>query len=557
MKKILSLVLVAAMMLSLVVFAPAASAANIYTVEVTDATASAGSTVTLDVVVTGSTIFGFGLAIEYDATRLANPVMTPNMQLFGAGTAYNEADYQAGFTTNANNVVDGVDASEGVVVLTVEFEVLDDAPAGDAYVRVAPFKNDSKIYICETDVKATGARFDWDVIEGTVTVMPEGLAAGAVTPADDMWDFEEGIIYGCLDENLAGDIAIPSQINGEDVIEISAAAFDGFDAITSILVPATVEYIAAGAFYNLTACTDMYILNPDCEIEDAAMGYEGSWRSGKLRNAAIILTEDETVLLTVHGIAGSTAQAYAEAGDGVDVFGWGEYAPAKNVTIVTPNGTAAYVASGDSVALPASYAAAGKTIVGWNVNGSVVAPGATVAIDGDTAIEAVTVGFATENGASIKVVDTAADTALRFTAALNKADYANLEAIYGAENVSHGMLIVPQQYIKRAGGFTHAALEDAGLQKLDYEMTGCYVETADEYILAASIKGFSASTLAKNPKFAAVGYIAINVGGETTYVYGDYTQSTARDAKFVLTETLKTATGDAKTWMTTLLGTFA
>ena len=299
---------------------------------------------------------------------------------------------------------------------------------------------------------------------------------------------------------------------------------------------------------NFADCTDIYILNADCELANYSVGYNGSFdKRGNFKTTGTVAG------LTIHAPSGSLAEEYAT--DNRIAFEPIDAVP--TLTIKADDKVSTCYVTASSVVVPESYAAAGKTIVGWNVNGNVVAPGATVAIEGNTTVEAVTVGFATENGASIKVVDTAADTALRFTAALNKADYAALEEIYGAANVSHGMLIVPQQYIKRAGGFSHAAFAAAGLQSLDYAMTGCYMESGDSYILAASIKGFSPSTLAKNPKFAAVGYIAINVGGETTYVYGDYTQSTARDAKFVLTETLKTATGDAKTLLTTLLGTFA
>lgn len=548
MKKILSLVLVAAMMLSLVVFAPAASAADSYTVEVTDATAPAGGQVTLDVLVSGVSMYAYAFGFQYDATRLENPVITPNDEYFVDGGSIAGNDWMASYTTNVKGAVGAFAIDEPTVVATITFDVKADAPAGDAFVKCVPFSNTSDIFIAPTNVFAD-AIFTWDAVAGNVTVVADG---SFYTPADNMWDFdaEYGSIMGYWGDDLVGDVVIPTQIGGVDVVDIygssTAAVLDGF-SVSSIVIPENITYISAYALLNLADCTDIYILNADCELDNYSVGFNGSWdRRGNFKAAGTVAG------LTIHAPSGSLAEEYAtacgiafEAVDSIPTY----------TVVANGNESVNYAVTG-SVTLPESYATAGKTIVGWNVNGSVVAPGATVAIEGNTVIEAVTVGFATQNGASIKVVDTAADTALRFTVALNKADYAALEEIYGAANVSHGMLIAPQQYIKRAGAITHAALDAAGLPMLDYAMTGCYVETADEYILAASVKGFSANTLAKNPRFAAVGYIAINIGGETTYVYGDFDASAARDAKFVLTEALATATGDAKTWLTTLLGTF-
>ena len=64
MKKILSLVLVAAMMLSLVALAPTASAETGVTLEVTDAVASKGDTVTLDIILSGTVLGAFGLVLD-------------------------------------------------------------------------------------------------------------------------------------------------------------------------------------------------------------------------------------------------------------------------------------------------------------------------------------------------------------------------------------------------------------------------------------------------------------------------------------------------------------
>jgi len=552
MKKILSLVLVIAMMASLVVFAaPAASAdETVYTVEVTDATAVAGDKVSVDVMVTGTTMYMFGFAIEYDTTRLANPVIKTNTELFGAGGAIAGADYQKSWTSNANDVNNGVDVSEATKVLTITFDVLNNP--GDAYVKCAPFKNDSKIYIGETDTKATGAKYDWTAIDGKVSILPEGYEAAEPAtemPASDL-EYEEnaagtGMIITGYIGSATGTAIIPAEIDGLPVVEIGATAFN-YAEFDTYIFPSSVVTFGRRAVRQ-DAGFAVYI-----EADNASFDKE---------HYQSFVSNDGDV--AVYSSASSTAKTYVEdvlADDDTVAISWaaGDYVAPPIVTVVAGSEENTYVVSGDQIAAPGAAIVDGKPVVAWKVNGAAVLPGAAVAINGDTTFTAMTVDMATANGASVKIAESADDVALRFTATINMNDYAAIVEAFDGATISHGMLIVPQQYVAKAGGFTHAALEAYGKGYLDFSnMKGCYEIVGSDYVLAASIKDFKAATRAKNPKFNAVGYIAITIGEETTYVYSNYSTATARDAKSVLTSYLNDATGDAKTWVETVLGDFS
>lgn len=560
MKKILSLVLVAAMMLSMVALAPSASADTGVSIEVTDAVATKGETVTLDYIITGTGLRSFGLLIDFDETRLENPVITVNTDdnLASAKTigGYPFAD------ATVTSAVDGatIDISGGYKLGTITLTVKEDAPAGDAYIRFNPSPGNNIFVLGTSDVK--DKVYDWEVIEGTVTVLPDGYSKAPAVPGDELWDFdpETGTIYAYLGEELSGDIAIPSQIGGVDVVEIYAdgeSVIDGFE-VTSIVVPATVQLISAGAFLNLASCTAIYVLNPDCEIEDTAMGYDGSWRRSKLTVTGQTLDADENTLLTLYGYADSTAQTYAETGDGEYPFGWVVYDAPTTVTVVAGE-TTSFEVSADSIKAPGTSRVDGKSVIAWQVGEDVYAPGAEVAIDGNTTFTAITAPTpVTVHGASIKAAEGYA--ALRFTAEFSIDEYEALVAVFGAKNVKHGMLISTQDQIEAAGGsFTHDLAK-----KIDFAMDGCYKKENGNYVLAASVKNFSDSTLANNYKFNAVAYVGIDLDGNgtvDTYVYGDYNWNCAKDAKTVLTNAITDVVGsglvgDQITWAENWLAKF-
>ena len=75
--------------------------------------------------------------------------------------------------------------------------------------------------------------------------------------------------------------------------EIGNYAFDECDALTGITIPESVAVIGEGAFELCPNLHDIYILNPDCQIDS---------RETTLNSSEITV---------IHGIAGSAVQKYA------------------------------------------------------------------------------------------------------------------------------------------------------------------------------------------------------------------------------------------------------
>ncbi len=534
MKKILSLVLVVAMMASVLVFAPSASAAvdNGFTVEVTDAIANRGEKVTLDIIVTTPDNFSSAqLAVDYDKTRLANPVVAntsaTNTPGGIAGFPY------AGATINIS-CAKGIaqPATEGCTIATITFDVLSDAPVGDAYVRIDPVPDNLMIYLMNTDI-VNSEVFEWDSIDGTVTVLPEGYVAGA--PAGEMstsdLEYEENkagdgiVIVEYTGDAVGGTAIIPAEIDGLPVVEIGATAFNYAEFDTYVFPSSVVKFNRRSVRQD--AGFKVYI-----EADNASFD-ENYYQS-------FVSNDGEAV---VYSSADATAKAYVAAvldDDDTASISWAEgaYAAPPVVTIVTEDGSSTYIVSDSIITAPGAAIVDGKATIAWQVGDDFVAPGEKVSIAGDTTFTAVTVAIPeTTYGASVKAyadADQNGFAALRFTANLSIADYNYLVDMFGDENVSHGMLIAPMKLIQKAGAFTHAALN----QYLDFEMSGCWMEKDGNYVLAASVQNFSEVTKAQNLEFNAVAYIAVNVNGETAYVYGECDWTCARDAKTVLTGAL-------------------
>jgi hypothetical protein len=201
----------------------------------------------------------------------------------------------------------------------------------------------------------------------------------------------------------------------------------------------------------------------------------------------------------------------------------------------------------------------GKTVIAWKAGDVTYAPGAAMTLTEDVVLEPVTITApATTVGADIKIAAAEADLAMRFTASLSKADYAALAEL---GDVTLGMLITPAAYVAKAGSFTKAALDTIGAANgayVDIAISGYYKETADDYILAGSLKGFSAATLAKNPDFAAVVYATVEMADGTTFtVYGDFNFGANQNVKTVATDALAAdLTNTQKGWLNTLIGKF-
>lgn len=63
----------------------------------------------------------------------------------------------------------------------------------------------------------------------------------------------------CIDKSYAGEIIIPSEVNGYTVVEIGILAFCGCEGITSVTIPNTVKTIDDNAFGGCSGLTSIYI----------------------------------------------------------------------------------------------------------------------------------------------------------------------------------------------------------------------------------------------------------------------------------------------------------
>ncbi len=236
-----------------------------------------------------------------------------------------------------------------------------------------------------------------------------------------------------------------------------------------------------------------------------------------------------------------------------------------NVTVKVDEEVYYYTVDQKTVDLPGPYTKDGRTVLLWESGGRYYAPGTTVTLDGDLALEALTVAIPhTVRGASIRITKNPNDTAIRFKAQMSRADFDMLVELFGAGNVSHGMLISPQINIDVAGACTFEAFRkyvDQGKEPyLDFPLEGCYKKTADTYTFAASVKGFTDVNLAAEVRFNAASYVGVYYGAdEPVYVYSETDFTAARDVEYVVTRALDdymrdkgTYTVDQAQWMLAL-----
>lgn len=545
-RKILSLVLVVAMLTSMAVLVPTASATEtVATVSLSGSTvAKVGETVEIDVIMTSDLpVLSYTLGFTYDATKLTLTNIVDNLgdgimsKSLKNGPSYKEvlgnAPYDAFGWSQTDNT--SRDISAGVAIATLVFTV---EQAGEAYVEILNLADSEGWHFNEFlgGTPADKVKYNGDPIalvdaKATVAVIPADYATAFVATDAD-WDFEDGVIIGMLNESAidyTGTIVIPSEIGGVAVTGIAGAAFDGYEAST-IVIPASVEFIEAGAIYNCANLTSVYVLGSAVEFENAAIGYEGSWRSGKLRNAAIILNADETCALTTfYAAAGSTAEAYAAAGDGTDFF---PFVVSAGPNTVTYSGNTYLV--GDTATVPGSAKIDGKTVVAWTDGANTYLPGETMSVSGAVTLEPITITAPVTNTVvDFKFAEQESDLAMRFTANLSIEDYATLADL---GTVTLGMLITPSQRVAKAGAFTKEALDalDVTHKYVDIAIDGYYNLTATDYVFAGSLKGFSASTIASNPNFAAIVYATVTTDeGDTFTVYGDFNYAALQNVKGV------------------------
>ena len=116
------------------------------------------------------------------------------------------------------------------------------------------------------------------------------------------------------------------------------------------------------------------------------------------------------------------------------------------VTYVTNAGSVTEYASKDSYVL--KPAKTYNTCIGWIINGELYQVGDTLTnLTGNITATALEIGFTLEDGAAIRLNDTADESGIRFAAFINQADLNGLVGRYGITAVSYGMLIIPFDYL--------------------------------------------------------------------------------------------------------------
>ncbi|MDY4898765.1 MAG: hypothetical protein SO125_07430, partial [Eubacteriales bacterium] len=256
-KKILSLVMIVAMVLSMMAISPAVSAeadpTAVPTVKLTDAVGMKGDTVTVSLLVTAPSFNGGTFGISYDKTRLEY-VPGSVKDLLGAQQApaqENNAAVEKPGSHELNSVADfGVLLVLGnieittevnnLAFLTLDFKVKDDAPLGDAFVTCVPGKTQIQVLAAGGGAWKT---VNW--VAGKVTVVSDGMFVPPVVPDGLEYDYDPsyGEAYVIGYSGTQKDIEIPATVEKDgtvySVVSIEALAFQGVP-LNSCVLPASV-----------------------------------------------------------------------------------------------------------------------------------------------------------------------------------------------------------------------------------------------------------------------------------------------------------------------------
>ena len=584
-KKILSLVLVVAMLASMLVLAPVSGATEKSATVKTSNVVAVGDTVAVDVTITSDMpVYGYTLAYEYDASKLHFEGITfaiaGGVENYDAkdGPAYTEVTHSGpyeifGWTYNAKATTaakNPIDATDGAVVATLNFTILDGA-SGDAYVAIRNLKRANGTAISELYTGMDGSTVtskyvgdDIEYLESKVTILPEGYSTESTLPPvnyitqDDVdneilqYTFNEemdGVIitgYNKEKATYSGILVLPStlvdnvvEMTEEEypVVGIAAEAFSQETLITAFVIPETVNEIAPLAFFKCAA-TDYYVMNDECVISSNAMGMTANSSKTKFYIYNKVLVDGTTTsTTTIHG--GANAKAYAETvvtastAYKATCFSYSSSTAFPTENTLTFNDTKYYFTSGTEVTLPGMVEDAnGRLVVEWNVG----VVGKTITITEDIVLEpAKTIAKPqTSTEVGLKLADSWKGLSMRFKATFGVADYDTLVEVAGeGGSVALGMLITPARYVSYAGAFTKEALAEFEVGDktyslgedayVDVALNGYFSKTDDEYTFAARLQNFSDTTLAKNPDFAAVMYATVTTAdGATFTVYGDF-----------------------------------
>lgn len=560
-KKILSLVLVVAMLTSMLVLAPVAGATEVVdgVVAVTDAYGFAGDTVAVDVVITTeSPIYKFQFAFDYDKSKmtLEDVEFVPGFGFWpiNADAAIDAVMAESPFDNIGWNRATGaspIDASEGAVVATMHFTLNEDV-LGSAYVSVVP----SPINNIAVDNGQVGAKIDnFNYVAGSVIALPAGYNTESTIVIHEItqeeFDDVEIISYEYNGEGIViteykgkttpgAILVIPSQFDDTnrncdvcDLVDVVGIASKAFTARkeAAIVIPETVTEIAPAAFFNCTF-PDYYVLNSDCEIAVGALGAFGNYTGTEWKTGPWVKGDTVTGKVpTIHGAAGSTAKAYAaqvyEVKNGFSTFNYSSDVNLPAEYTLTFNDTSFYFQSGATVTLPGIAVDGDQITVAWKIGETQYLPGQTFTITEDVTLTPVTIQKPkTTSALGFKVTDSAATTAMRFTTDMAVADYKTLASL---GEVTMGTIITPARYVSKAGALTKEALNNLSTANggvktyIDVATEGYFaIDNAKEtYTFAGSIKGFKSANVALD--YAAAFYLTVEMAGGATFtVYSDF-----------------------------------
>lgn len=215
--------------------------------------------------------------------------------------------------------------------------------------------------------------------------------------------------------------------------------------------------------------------------------------------------------------------------------------------------------------LPIAFA--GREVLAWQSGTVTHKSGTVVPVTEGLTLTAVLASAPAITGApTAYVTDKEAELGIRFAASFARAEYDALTAIFGAEGVRLGILVTPAQYVQMARGiFTREALSamvtasgsTSGAAFVEIPMTA--IPDAGDITVAGVLYHFHATTLAKNPAFAAIAFVDIDTDGDGTLdktLYGDYNAAYSATAKATIAAARDTVPPLAQGWIDNLLATF-
>ena len=170
-----------------------------------------------------------------------------------------------------------------------------------------------------------------------------------------------------------------------------------------------------------------------------------------------------------------------------------------------------------------------KVFIGWANDGKLYKAGAEFEVTGDIEFTAVEIDFTMENGAAIRIGDSAETSGIRFTSKFKQEDYNNLLGKYGIVSISYGTLITPSDYL---GSRPEPNLEDfdSDLSSKNFDIlkieSTVHSTTEDGYVVfrgaMQKIHDYN-----YNRGFAGRAYMEITFEGDTVWTV--YTAFNAED----------------------------